>query len=156
VGVARAFESGYVFRGEVSYIPDVIYNRASSSNGLERSATVRYLLGLDYLWRDWLLALQFNDRYIGRWRPDYFVPETQPLYTFSATGTGLSARLETRFAFSAIAHGDGLLTQVKQTYKPNDRWSVGWSLDLFNGGSDGFFGQFGDRDRLRLDVGYQF
>lgn len=154
--LAHALESGFVLRGEVGWLPKVTYNTFDRQDGLERSSTLRALLGLDYAWRDWMFTVQATDRYITDWRSAYWLAEHQPVYTLSATGSSWSALLESRLALTAMPHGNGQWLQIKNTYKPNDSWAISLDIDLFNGRQTGYFGQFHDRDRLRVEVKYQF
>jgi hypothetical protein len=45
---------------------------------------------------------------------------------------------------------------MKNIYKPDDSWAYGLAIDVFSGPSAGYFGQFGNRDRIRLEVRHQF
>jgi len=155
-GLAKVVAAGFVVRNEFSYIPAMTYNTRSTADGLTKSATLRGLLGIDYPWRDWLLSLQASDRFITDWKSDYFVLKHQPIYTFSSTGNSFSARLETRFAVTAMSGSQGQLWQLKNVFKPNDRVHFGCVIDLFNGDRAGFLGQFSDSDRVQLNVKYLF
>lgn len=155
-GLAKAVDQGFVLRSEFSFIPSVAYNTFEEPDGVKKSSTLRGLLGLDYLWRDWLLSLQASDRFIDDWQPGDWTSKHQAVYTFSATGNSFSARLETRLAVTAMPGGEGQWWQFKNVFKPNDRINLGCVVDLFNGDRTGFFGQFRERDRVRLDVKYLF
>jgi hypothetical protein len=156
VGIAHNLEGGYVLRSELSFLPSVTYNDFNQPDGLSTSPTIRGLIGIDYLWRDWLFTVQAADRYITDREPGYVLPEHEPVFTFAVTGSSFSAQLETRFAITAIGNGDGQLWQLRNTYKPNDTWAFGLNIDVFSGDDDGFFGQFGQRDRVLLSTRYQF
>lgn len=155
---ARALGNSMVMRAELAYVPDFTYMAGTGgADGLAESATVTGLLGLDYNWRDWLLAVQASDRYIKGWNRSYAVREHAPVYTFSATGSSLSGRLESRIAYTSFPDsGDGNWVQLKTTWKPDDHWSYSAGIDLFDGPRAGLFGQFRDKDRLWLEVKHRF
>ncbi|HSC79088.1 MAG TPA: DUF1302 family protein [Chitinolyticbacter sp.] len=153
VSNAIALDGGWVARSELTWSPDAPYSRAQDDDGTVRSSTVAWLLGLDYSWRDWLITGQVSDRWIADWQPDYLTPEHQAFFTLSATGTQLSGRLATRVAYTWMPqHGDGSWLQWRSSYKFTDDWQLEGTLDLLNGKSGGYFGQFRDKDRLRLEL----
>jgi hypothetical protein len=155
-GLAHSLEGGFVLPSEVSWLPRVTYNAFDQPDGLAHSPTLRGLIGVDYLWRDWLLSVQASDQYIIDWQSDYTLRQHQPIFTVSAAANSFSAKLETRLAVSAMPHDDGQLWQMKNIYKPDDSWAYGLAIDVFSGPSAGYFGQFGNRDRIRLEVRHQF
>lgn len=155
--LAAPLAGGWVLRSEASWSPNTAYSAAAALGGIERSPTTTALLGLDYGWRDWLFTAQATDRWIAGWRPDYGVPQRATVATLSATGTALAAKLTARIALAWMPQqGDGSLWQVKLGYRPDDQWLIEAALDLLNGQPGGFFGQFRDRDRLRLELRRQF
>ncbi len=155
-GFAQPVQQGFIFRSEWNLIPSLSYTSLEEPDGVIQSSTLRGLLGLDYLWRDWLVSVQTSDRFISNWQTGYWDPEHQIVTTFSATGSSLSARLETRLALTLMSQRNGQWLQVKNNFKPNDQISLGCTLDLLSGDPSGFFGQFRRQDRLQLDIRYLF
>lgn len=158
VALANAIGNGMVLRSELAFVPNFTYmvnNR--NADGLVKSATLTGLIGLDYSWRDWLFSLQANDRYISGWNQDYFVKKRAQLYTFSATGTSMAGKLESRFSLAGFSDSsDGYWAQLKTTWKPDDHWAYTIGADTFSGKNNGVFGRFRDKDRLWLEMKYRF
>lgn len=145
---AAALDGGWVVRGEATWSPDAPYSRLLG-DGTTRAATLTGLLGLDYSWRDWMFTAQLSDRAIAGWQADFTTPRRAAIATLSATGTSLSGRLATRFALSWMPqNGDGSWVQLRGSYKLTDLWVAEAEVDLLDGGTNGYFGQFRERDRL--------
>lgn len=154
--IAVAFDSGWVLRGETTWSPDTPYSNLAGARPL-RARTYNALLGLDYQWRDWLLTAQINDRAISGWRPEMGVPEHAAIATFSANGSTHEGRMSHRIAWTAMPqYGDGNWLQWRTSWQFDDVWQIEANLDLINGRDRGFLGQFRERDRLRLELRYQF
>ncbi|HEY0846486.1 MAG TPA: DUF1302 family protein, partial [Noviherbaspirillum sp.] len=121
LSAARAIGHGMVIRAELAYVPNYAYMVSSgSADGLAESATLTGLVGLDYNWRDWLLAVQTSDRYIEDWNRAYAVRKHAQVVTFSATGSSLSGRLDSRIAYTTFPDSrDGNWLQLKSTWKPD-------------------------------------
>lgn len=158
VSVARPLAGGLVLRNEWAFVPRATrMAQRPASQGLARGATLTGLLGLDYLWRDWMLSAQVTDRHLRHWQPDELLPRHSRLYTLSITGSALAGRLDTRLVLSRYAaRADGHWLQWKTTWKPDDRWAYTLGADLFSGAPQGVFGQFAAKDRLYVDVLYRF
>lgn len=153
---AYAFDTGWVLRAETTWSPDAPYSNLSATEPL-RADTYTVLLGLDYQWRDWLFTAQVNDRAISGWRPVMAVPEHAAIVTFSANGSSHQGRMSHRIAWTAMPqYGDGNWLQWRSGWQFDDRWQVEANIDLINGRDRGFLGQFRERDRLRLELRYQF
>ena len=145
----------FVFRGELAWFK----NREFNSLDLVRknSDVYQWLVGIDYLYRDWLLTAQVTDRMIKDWDSRYAVEESEPLYTLSADAILASGKVTVRFAVSQADYaGNGRLYQSKFAYRPNDNWEWRLNLDVLSGNSSNFFGQFSDRDRLWVSANYLF
>ncbi len=155
---ANTLPGGFVVRSEFAYSPRVTYmSEELDREGLSRHATWTGLVGLDYLWRDWLFTFQVHDRGLGGWREQLGVPERGTLLTLSATATTFSGRLETRLAISSYAqNGDGSWYQARFAWKPGNHVAYGAGLDVLAGPRRGFFGQFREKDRLWFDVNVHF
>lgn len=158
LSVVNTLGGGFVLRSELAYSPRVTYmSDELEREGLSRHPTWTGLLGLDYLWRDWLFTFQASDRGIAGWREQLEVPERSTLLTLSATGTSFSGRLETRLAISTYTqNGDGSWYQARFAWKPDDHWAYSAGLDVLAGPPQGFFGQFREKDRLWVEAKVHF
>lgn len=161
LGAASAYVlgSGLVLRSEFSLIPDSMYmlEVLDAAGGLTEAATLNALVGLDYTWRDWLMSIQINDRYIDNWDTEFSVAEHEPLFTFSATGQSLSGRLESRISLARyIDESNEHLIQCKTSWRPDDYWAYSLGADWFSGVAGGVFGQFENQDRIWIKVERHF
>jgi hypothetical protein len=153
-----------VLRGEFSYVPSRTYNLIDdfTGNGLIRRGEISAMLAVDYTVGDWMLSLQALNRTVLDWRPDvrtgqFGSYENTPTFTVSAQGNSLGGRLETRLFLATMpVTNDGSWLQVKNTYRFDDHWSAAMIMDFMFGPKEGFFGQFGDRDRVGLEISYNF
>lgn len=153
---AYAFESGWVLRSEAAWSPDMPYSNLIDAETI-RAATFLALIGLDYQWRDWLFSAQINDRKILSLRPEMGTPEHAAIVTFSATGNTHQGKMLHRIAWTVMPqYGDGNWLQWRTSWQFDDHWQVEGNFDLLNGRDSGFLGQFSARDRLRMELRYQF
>lgn len=156
-GLSLPTSGGLVLRSEASFVPNQTYTVPGAGDGLERSPTLTALLGLDYSYQDWLFAAQASERVIFSWREQYEAPERAPLFTLSATGNVLDAKLEARASIAVMPlNGDGVWLQLRPTYRPEDHWALTLGADLFAGDATGLFGQFQRKGRIRAELKYSF
>jgi hypothetical protein len=157
LSLAHAMGNGLVLRSELAYMPNTTYMvMAGSDDGLTRSATLNALVGLDYVWRDWLLSAQVTDRYIRDWNTAYLVSKHDALYTIAATGTSLAGKLDSRLSLARFIEEGGYVAQARTTWKPDDSWAYTAGVDVFGGERTGVFGRFRDKDRLWFELKYRF
>ncbi len=153
---AYAFESGWVLRSEAAWSPDMPYSNLTAAEPI-RAVTFQALIGLDYQWRDWLISAQINDRKIRSLRPEMGTPEHAAIITFSATGSTHQGKMSHRVAWTMMPqYGDGNWLQWRTSWQFDDHWQIEGNLDVLNGRDSGFLGQFSTRDRLRMELRYQF
>lgn len=147
--------SDLVVRAEVAQFVGRSFNDVSGV--VTNSDVSQWLLGLDYLYQDWLITAQVTDSYIHDWTPLFQVNKSEPLYTLSADGRLFSDMINLRFAIThADYDGGGLLYQTKLAYRPNQHWEWRAHLDILSGDTTNFLGQFRDRDRLWFALTYTF
>lgn len=68
----------------------------------------------------------------------------------------LHPKLETEFLWINSLNRSDWLGQLKLTWLHDDHWRLAAGLDVFDGPSDGLFGQFNTRDRVYTEVRYSF
>jgi hypothetical protein len=145
-----------ILRAEVTYEPDAMHMIDNDADGLERHPMTTAMLGVDYTYRDWLITGQVSDRHISSWDPRFVDSEHSPIVTLAAQGTTGRGKRESRVALSWLPQNSGgALMQFRTVYKPTDHWGIAAYLDLFWGDRHGLFGQFSDRDRVKLEVTYR-
>lgn len=158
-GAGLAVDAGHsiVVRSEVAYFDDWRVTNPTRSQGADESRMVKALVGVDYLLRDWLLSLQWQEQQMLDWQAGMLQDRRDHLFTLSAEGTHYQDRLKSRLvlAFSPPARDDALLQGIF-TYKPVDWLKLGLEVDLFFGKDDRLFGSYDARDQLRLSAGYLF
>lgn len=155
-GLAYAFDGGWVARGEATWSPDAPVSDLGGT-APRRAATANLLVGLDYQWRDWVLSAQASDRHIASWDAAMATTERAAVLSVSATGSSHAGRMSHRLAYTVMPQaGDGAWLQWRSAYQFDDHWQVEANLDLLDGADTGFFGQFRERDRLRLELRRQF
>nr|ABW82990.1 hypothetical protein [uncultured bacterium pEAF66] len=157
LSLAHAMGNGLVLRSELAYVPNFTYMvAAGSEDGLARSATLTGLLGLDYVWRDWLLSAQVTDRHIDAWDRSYLLRKHDPMVTLAATGTAMAGKLDSRLSLARFAGTGGYVAQARGTWKPDDSWAYTAGVDVFGGDPAGIFGRFRNKDRLWFELKYHF
>lgn len=154
LGNSLSFSLGdFVMRTELAWFYQQSYGTASFAR--EKHNTTQGLLGIDYLYRDWLITGQVSDRYISGWSDELAAPESDAIYTLSAEGSLMASKLTARVAASyADANGGGGLYQVKLAYIPTSTWKLQLNVDLLNGNENNFFGQYKNNDRIWVSTTY--
>jgi hypothetical protein len=145
----------WVFRNEWAWFDQRAFNTQSSD--VVNHDVLQWLVGLDYLHKDWLFTAQMTDHFIQDWRSNLAVEKREPFYTLSADTTLLSGNMNLRLALSHSEDaGSGQLYQIKASYRPYQSWEFRAHLDMLEGDTVNFFGQFNNKDRLWLSAAYTF
>lgn len=156
---ALTLGSGFVARTELALSLDQTYSNASMdlTGELPERDTLQFLLGLDYLWRDWIFSAQLQDHHIDQWDETVLANKHEPLATFSATGQSLAGKLESRLVYARyVDEANDQLLQLKLTWKPTDSWALSAGGDAMTGQALGVFGQFAQKDRIWAEAKYYF
>ncbi|WP_263138734.1 DUF1302 family protein [Pseudomonas sp. RIT-PI-AD] len=158
-GAGLAVDAGHsiVVRTEVAYFDNWRLTNPTRAHGSDESPMIKSLLGVDYLFRDWLISTQWQEQRVLDWQRGMLQDEREHLFTLSAEGTHYQDRLKSRLvvAFSPPA-ADNTLLQGIFTYKPVDWLKLGLEVDVFFGKPTTLFGAYDGRDQLRLSAGYLF
>lgn len=145
----------WVVRAESAYFPDKYYNNYNLQK--VKHDTFKWLIGVDYLYQDWMITGQITDRYIKSWSNKLTVPSTDTYYTLSVEGKVLSDKLSLRFSDTwSASNGGGNLLQSKVKYQYDDHLSFQLNLDLINGSSRNFIGYMSNLDRIYYSIIYRF
>lgn len=154
LGNSLSFSAGdFILRTELAWFYQQSY--ATTSFDREKHNTTQGLLGIDYLYRDWLITGQVSDRYISNWSKALTVPKSDTVYTLSAEGNLMESKLTARAAVTyADANGGGELYQVKLAYIPTSAWKLQLNVDLLNGNENNLFGQYKNNDRVWVSTTY--
>ena len=158
-GAGLAIDAGHsiVVRSEVAYFDDWRVTNPYRQYGSDESPMIKSLLGVDYLLRNWLISVQWQEQQLLDWQVGMLQDKRDDLFTLSAEGTHLRDRLKSRLALvmSPPAKDDALLQGIF-TYKPADWLKLGLEVDVFFGKEDRPFGEYDQRDQVRLSAGYLF
>lgn len=158
-GAGLAYDAGHsvVVRSELAWFDDWRVSNPERAYGSDRSPMVKALLGVDYLWRNWLISAQWQEQQLTDWRPGMLQDKREHLFTLSGEGNHFQDRLKTRLVLAMSPPADDdLLLQGIFTYKPVDWLKLGLEIDVFTGRRDRAFGEYDERDQLRLSAGYLF
>jgi len=142
-----------VWRYELAHTPNKGFN--SLLGRPEQLDLTQWLLGLDYLYRNWLFTAQYQDHRIHNYSSTLIDNQNQPLMTLFGEGSFLSNTVTLRLGASyGDFDGQGGLYQLKLNYNPNPKWSFDFNLDFLSGSKNNFFGQFRDKDRAYVSMTY--
>jgi hypothetical protein len=145
----------WVVRVESAYFPNKYYN----NNNLQKVKhdTFKGLIGIDYLYQDWMITGQISDRYIKSWSDQLAVSSSDTFYTLSVEGKVLSDKLSLRFSNTwSASDGGGNLLQSKLKYQYDSHLSFQMNLDVISGSSRNFIGSMSDSDRIYYSITYRF
>ena len=147
--------SSWVVRGEAALFPKRYLGTRETT--FSRHHVVSALIGCDYLYQNWVLGFQLQDRYIDGWTDDLVEERGDTYITASVEGKSFADSLTSRVAFTwCSSGGDGFLSQLKLTYRPDRHWTLALAVDLMNGAYDNIFGQFSGKDRILFRTSYTF
>lgn len=158
-GAGLAYDAGHsiVIRSELAWFDGWRVSNPYRAYGTDQSPMVKALLGVDYLWRNWLISAQWQEQQLTDWRDGMLQQRREHLFTLSGEGNHFQDRLKTRLVLAmSPPAGDDLLLQGIFTYKPVDWLKLGLEVDVFTGRSDRPFGEYDERDQVRLSAGYVF
>ena len=134
-GAGLAIDAGHsiVVRSEVAYFDNWRVTNPTRAYGSSQSPMIKSLLGVDYLLRNWLISLQWQEQQLFDWEPGMVQEKREHLFTLSAEGTHLRDRLKSRLvlAMSPPAKDDALLQGIF-TYTPVDWLRLGLEVDVFS------------------------
>lgn len=145
----------WVVRAETAFFPKKYYNTVQYQQ--ERHNTLKYLFGLDYLYKDWMITAQVSDHYIQGWHKNISELSSSPFYTFSVEGKILADSLSLRFSntySNSIGGGNLLQSKIKYQHNPNISFNI--YFDVLNGSSANTLGSHSDSSRVRYSVIYRF
>ncbi len=159
LGAGLALDTGNstVLRSEIAYFDDWYITNPTLKHGSEQAALLKSLLGLDYLYREWMLSTQWQGQRVMDWREGMLASRSEHLFTISAEGSHAQDRLQSRFlvAFSPPARNN-IWLQALFTYKPAGWLKLGLEINLFAGAENRIFGAYDSKDNIRFSAAYVF
>ncbi|MEW5755623.1 MAG: DUF1302 family protein [Pseudomonadota bacterium] len=156
-GLATDTGSSVVLRSEIAYFDNWQVTNPTVMHGSEQSTLLKSLLGIDYLYREWMISAQWQGQRVVGWREGMLVPRSEDLFTLSVEGSHAQDRLKSRFlaAFYPPAR-DNTWMQGLFNYKPADWLRLGLEINLFFGAQDRIFGAYDKNDHIRFSTAYVF
>ncbi|CAG1064661.1 hypothetical protein BAC1_00226 [uncultured bacterium] len=152
--------SDVIFKGEFIYNSGKYFSvlDASDSDGLVRKNYLDYLIGLDYTFLGNVdFNFQFMQRVIFDYDPRIFREDEVRTSASVWLKTGLRDNtIEPEILIISSLRERDMLIRPKVTFKFRQRWQAKIGLDVFEGVSDGLFGQYADRDRVYAEARYDF
>ena len=159
LGAGLAMDTGnsIVLRSEIAYFDNWHITNPNLTYGGAQATLLKSLLGIDYLYREWMISAQWQEQHVAGWREGMLTPRSEHLFTLSAEGSHAQGRLKNRLlvAFYPPARDNAWL-QGLFTYKPVDSLRFGLEINLFFGTQDGTFGAYDKNDHIRFLTAYVF
>ena len=149
----------YTLRSEFGYSTDNYYvtHNTSSINGIEKSEEASFVIGLDYSGlTDSFLSIQIFQSLLIDNVKSLSRSKVENTITFLAERTFVNEtfKFETLLIHS-MDDGDGVIrSKLKYEYLDNINFWLG--ANIFYGHSDGFYGQFNNRDNVNLGFEWGF
>lgn len=145
---------------------EFIYNKGkyfsvideNDQDGVIRKDFLDYLIGFDYTFFE---KVDFNFQFMQRVIFGY----DERIFREDRVRTSASVWLKTGFLDNAIEpeilvisslREQDMLIRPKVSFKFKDHWQARIGLDIFEGVSDGLFGQYDDKDRVYAEARYDF
>jgi hypothetical protein len=155
--LAKDFGQG-VFKAEAVYTHGRRYNvlRLDQDDGVVRQNTLDLVAGLDFpLPADSRLNLQLFTRAFFNHDPDIVPKRNEPGFSV-LFNRKITDRLEAEVLWiTSLVRTDWML-RPKLAWDFQRNWRLVLGIDLFEGPTLGFFGQFDNRDRVYTEVRYSF
>jgi hypothetical protein len=130
--------------------------RAAAEDGLVEKDYIHYMVGTDYTFSDYLINIQFIQKYIFDYENDIYEDEVQNNFSFWLQANFLNERLKPEILALYDSNEGAWLIRPKSGYELNDQLIITLGLDVFTGPSRSFFGQFDSNDRMYVEVKYSF
>jgi hypothetical protein len=152
--------SDVIFKGEFIYNSGKYFSvlDPGDADGLVRKNYLDYLIGLDCTFLGSLdFNFQFMQRVIFDYDPRIFREDEVRTSASVWLKTGLRDNtIEPEILIISSLRERDMLIRPKVTFKFKQRWQARIGLDVFEGVSDGLFGQYADRDRVYAEARYDF
>jgi Protein of unknown function (DUF1302) len=149
----------FVLRGEAVYTHGRGYAVAdlSAAQDVVRRSTLDYILSVEFaLPGDTRLNVQGFQRVFFNGSEDALAVKTGGVGASIYISTKLTSTLEPQLLWiQNFAHAGGMI-RPRLNWYPIRNTAVGFGVDIFNGPDNGYFGRYGNRDRVYAEVRYDF
>ncbi len=125
-------------------------------NGVVPQNTFEYIFSLDFtLPRDLFLNVQLFQNIFFDHDPNLIFDSYETGASVLLRGK-IGSKLEPEILWiQSLNRGENMI-RPRLTWHPDTNWRAAFGFDIFNGPSNTFFGRFNDRDRVYLEVRYDF
>jgi hypothetical protein len=155
--VGKAFGS-VVFHAEGVYTSGRQYEvtTVTQPNGVVPQNTLEYIFSLDFtLPKDLFLNVQLFQNIFFDHNPNLIFDSYETGASVLLRGK-IGSKLEPEILWiQGLNHGENLI-RPKITWHPETNWRAAFGFDIFNGPANSVFGRFNDRDRVYVEVRYDF
>jgi hypothetical protein len=155
--VTKDFDT-FVLRGEAVYTHgrNFLATDPMASRGVVQRQTLDYILSVEIpVGSDMRLNFQAFQRIHSGDRNDVLL-DTGDFGLSVFASTKLTATLEPQILWIQGINGGGGMIRPRLNWKPDQNLLVAFGVDVFTGGSDTFFGRYGNRDRIYTEIRYDF
>lgn len=143
----------FVYRLEAAYTSGRYFRNTLSSQGVKKSDTIAYLLGIDwYGLEQSLLSMQISQSFLLENSGGFTIPKTDNTITLLYKKDMLNDTLHAEaLLIHNINDGDGLF-RPKLSYELDEETLLYGGVDLFYGDKEGLYGEFRDKSRVVLGI----
>jgi len=155
--VGKAFGS-VVAHAETVYTSGRQYEvtTVTQPNGVVPQNTLEYIFSFDFtLPKDWLLNLQFSQNIFFDHNPDLLFDSYESGASVLLRGK-LGAKWEPEILWIQSLNRSENLIRPRLTWHPEKNLRAAFGFDIFNGSGNTYFGRFNDRDRVYVELRYDF
>jgi hypothetical protein len=148
----------FIFKAEAVYTANRNYSisRLDDLDGVVKQDALDYILALDFaLPSEGRLNLQFFQRLFRNHDPDIGLNRVESDVSVLVSGNIGSSLVPELLLVSSLNRSDWMV-RPKLTWTFARNWRLAGGADIFGGSPAGFFGRFGDKDRVYAELRYSF
>ena len=132
-------------------------NDLADTDGVVKKDFIDYLIGADYTFFEKIdINVQFMQRIIFNYNDIMVTDRIKTSFSCWLKTGFFDNTLEPELFFVSSLREKDLMFRPKVSYKFKDNWKAVLGVDAFEGKPDGEFGQFDTKDRLYMEVRYDF
>lgn len=153
-GVSADYAKGdFVYRLEAAYTSGKYFRNTLTPQGVKKSDTLAYLLGIDwYGLEQSLLSMQINQSFLLENSGGFTIPKADNTLTLLYKKDMLNDTLHAQMLLiHNINDGDGLF-RPELSYELDEETLVYGRVDFFYGDKEGLYGEFRDKSRVVLGI----
>ncbi|MBN1932678.1 MAG: hypothetical protein JW786_13830 [Desulfobacterales bacterium] len=127
------------------------------TDGVVKKDYLDYILGMNYTFFDRIDSnFQLMQRIIFNYDKKILEDDVTVSFSIWLKTSFLNNTLEPEIFFVSSLNKKDLMIRPKLSYTFADNCKLTMGIDIFEGVSDGYFGQFDDKDRIYLELSFDF